>query len=305
MQSSALQGISVAVLGGDDRELVLISSLANQGAQVRAVGFPDLSDFPSVKVLDDPQEAVQGADVVVLPMPGTDDKGAIYATYSPKPLVLTTEVLEHIPSGALVIIGRARPFLREWAARYGFKLVEIAEEEEMAVLNSIPTAEGAIQLAMQELPITLHRSQAFIIGFGRVGQTLARALRGLGARVTAVDINPAALARAFEMGCQPLPAASLAEKIPEAQVIFNTVPDMVLDAQILNRVSREAVIIDLASAPGGTDFKVAQSLGIRALLAPGLPGKVAPKTAGEMLTRVVLRLIRNHLRSAPSARSRR
>lgn len=300
MRSQALAGLTVTVLGGDDRELVLIPALAAQGATVRVAGFPRLPQLEVAELVSDLQQAVRGANVIILPMPGTDDEGVIRAVYSPTKLVLTEETLRCIPRHAVIFIGTARPFLKNWATRYGLKLVEIAEEDEVAVLNSIPTAEGAIQLAMQELATTIHGAQAFVVGFGRIGQTLARGLLGLGARVTAVARKPAALARAYEMGCRPLPFASLPEAIAEAEVIFNTVPAMILDASLLARVSPQGVIIDLASAPGGTDYEAAAALGIKAIFAPGLPGKVAPRTAGEILARVIPRLIREHLGLGPS-----
>lgn len=300
MRSQALAGLTVTVLGGDDRELVLIPALAAQGATVRVVGFPRLPQLEVAELVSDLQQAVRGANVIILPMPGTDDEGVIRAVYSPTKLVLTEETLRCIPRHAVIFIGTARPFLKNWATRYGLKLVEIAEEDEVAVLNSIPTAEGAIQLAMQELATTIHGAQAFVVGFGRIGQTLARGLLGLGARVTAVARKPAALARAYEMGCRPLPFTSLPEAIAEAEVIFNTVPAMILDASLLARVSPQGVIIDLASAPGGTDYEAAAALGIKAIFAPGLPGKVAPRTAGEILARVIPRLIREHLGLGPS-----
>ena len=43
----------------------------------------------------------------------------------------------------------------------------------------MPTAEGAIQLAMEELPITLHGARVLVIGYGRLGRVLADRLAGL------------------------------------------------------------------------------------------------------------------------------
>ena len=40
------------------------------------------------------------------------------------------------------------------------------------------------------------------------------------------------------------------------------------------------LILDLASQPGGTDFGCAKALGLTAIHALALPGKVAPVTAG-------------------------
>ncbi|MGB9886338.1 MAG: dipicolinate synthase subunit DpsA [Moorellales bacterium] len=297
-QSKTLAGLTISVVGGDDRELILIPALVEQGAAVRVVGFPDIS-FPGAVVYGELAPALEGAEVVIFPVPGTDERGQIYAVYSPSPLRLNDEIAARIAPGTLVFIGQARPFLRQWALRYGWKLVETAQEDEVAVLNSVPTAEGAIQLAMQELPITIHGAQALVLGFGRVGQTLARDLLGLGARVTVLDRNPAVLARAFVLGCQPVPLALLPEEVVKAEVIFNTIPALVLDARTLTKVPHRTVIIDLASPPGGTDFEAAARLGLRAILAPGLPGKVAPYTAGTILARVIPRLIRERLGPDP------
>ncbi|MCR4418953.1 MAG: dipicolinate synthase subunit DpsA [Clostridia bacterium] len=294
MQSRLLANLTVSVVGGDDRELILIPALVDHGASVRVVGFPGLS-FRGAVAMADLQAAVQGAHVVIFPTPGTDERGAVHAVYSPSPLLLNEETASRISPGTVVIIGQARPFFQQWALRYGWKLVETAREDEVAILNSIPTAEGAIQLAMQELPITIHGCRALVLGFGRVGQTLAGDLLGLGARVAAADRSPAALARAFAIGCRPVPMAFLADEVADTDVIFNTVPAPVLNARLLARVSSQSLIIDLASPPGGTDFETASRLGIKARLAPGLPGKVAPRTAGDILARVIPRLIRQHL----------
>ena len=54
----------------------------------------------------------------------------------------------------------------------------------------MPTAEGAIQLAMEELPITLHGARVLVIGYGRLGRVLADRLAGLKARVSVAVCRP-------------------------------------------------------------------------------------------------------------------
>jgi dipicolinate synthase subunit A len=103
--------------------------------------------------------------------------------------------------------------------------------------------------------------------------------------------RPEYLARITEMNLIPIPFHELDEALDDADLIFNTVPVQVLSEKMLRKVAPETVIIDLASAPGGTDFRAAKVLGINAVLAPGLPGKVAPKTAGLILARVITRLL--------------
>lgn len=290
-----LEGIRIAVVGGDDRELVLIPELVRQGAQVSVTGFLPCNELVHTRRAVDVKEAVAGVQVVILPMPGTDDRGVIRAVYSTRELVLSEEVVRNLVPDTLILIGTAKPFLREWARRYRLRLREIAEEDEVAILNSIPTAEGAIQMAMEQLPVTIHRSQAYVLGFGRIGQTLARMLQSLGAFTTVVARSHAALARAYEQGHQVLPFQDLSHYIGQAQVVFNTVPALVLTREVLAAAASDVLIIDLASVPGGTDFKAAENMNLKAILAPGLPGKVAPRTAGEILARVIPRLIRQEL----------
>ncbi|MDA8228270.1 MAG: dipicolinate synthase subunit DpsA, partial [Desulfitobacterium hafniense] len=199
------------------------------------------------------------------------------------------------PKKVPVFIGWARPALKSAVEVLGLRLIETANLDELAILNSIPSAEGAIQMAMESTNITIHGSQCFVLGLGRSGWTLARMLNGMGARVTGVARKQPDLARASEMGLRPVHFSDLEDEISKAEIIFNTVPKLILDRVMLEKVAREAVIIDLASIPGGTDFDFAQTLGITARLAPGLPGIVAPKSAGRILAQVYPQLIVRHL----------
>lgn len=293
--SSVLSGLKVAVLGGDDRELILIGELVKMGATVAVAGFPREKvahgAFSVIKV----EEACKEAEVVILPLPGTNSEGVIRAVYADESLVLTEKAIRSIAAKALVIIGSARPYLKEWSEKFGFNLLEVSEMDELAVLNSIPTAEGAIQIAMEETSITIHGSRSCIIGFGRVGITLARTLKAMGAQVTVVARNPGQLARAYEMGCNRADYSQLREIVNNTDVIYNTVPHLVLDQYVLRYANPQLLIIDLATQPGGTDFETANALGLKAILAPGLPGKVAPVFAGRILADVIPRLIISEL----------
>ncbi|NLW07395.1 MAG: dipicolinate synthase subunit DpsA [Clostridia bacterium] len=290
-----LAGIKIAMLGGDDREAILHKELLHLGAEVEAVGVPGVSAGEDYNCHEALLKAVQGAGAIILPVRGIDQEGLIYAPQSQFPLYITWELAAAIPAGTPVLIGVARPLLKEMAAAHGWQLYETADLDEMAILNAIPTAEGALLLAMQELPITLHGSEAFVIGLGRTGFALARVLDGVGARVTVIDRGAADRARAYREGWQAYPFSDMANIIKQADVIFNTVPALVLTESLLAQTKPEVLIIDLASAPGGTDFEAAAALKRKALLAPGLPGKVAPKTAGLILARIYPTLILNSL----------
>jgi len=288
---SILSGIKIAVLGGDERELILVAELVKTGATVVVAGFPREKICHGAFIVNSVEEACRDIEVLILPLPGTNDKGVIRAVYAEQELQLSEKAVASIAKNGLIIIGSARKFLKEWTSKYKLNLLEIVEMDDIAILNSIPTAEGAIQIAMEETDITIHGSKTCVIGFGRVGITMARTLKALGSDVTIVARNPGQLARAYEMGCNRAGYDDLHEIMNHTDIVFNTVPTMVLDSKILKYANPDVLIIDLATQPGGTDFEAANTFGLKAILAPGLPGKVAPVYAGKILAEVIPRLI--------------
>jgi dipicolinate synthase subunit A len=293
-----LDGVRVAILGGDRRELVVADRLAAAGADVRAVGlpWPDPVSYTANRL----EDAVAWADVVVAPVGGTDEVGHIAYTIVaegefPGPR-LTEDVVARMRAGTLLVIGSARPPLEELCARYGVRLVAYRERDEFAILNSIPSAEGAIALAMEASDLTVHGSESAVLGYGRLGTVLASMLRGLGAHTTVVARSQAERARAVAAGHRGVAFPDLPEVAARADMVFNTVPAPVLGQAVLERLDRHAVVIDLASAPGGTDFAAAKRMGVRARLAPGLPGLVAPRTAGDIEADMVLSILAAELR---------
>ena len=161
--------------------------------------------------------------------------------------------------------------------------------EELAVLNAVPTAEGAVQLAMEELPVTLQGSPCLVTGFGRVGSALARLLKAMGARVAVAARTPAARAGAIALGCEALDMHSIGKG--GYAVIFNTVPARVFTADLLKQLDRNTLLIDLASRPGGVDMEAAAALSLKTVWALSLPGRVAPKTAAAAIRHTLLAML--------------
>ncbi len=283
--SSKLKAKKIAFLGGDAREIKLLTCLQDIGADLQVVGTPPrevkAAEVSSVAELD------KKVDAVVAPMTGIDDNYQVKKTFTEQPVKITEEFISQLPLGSKFFIGFAKPKLEEWCKQHKVELVELAALDEVAILNAVPTAEGAIKLAIEKSQITLHRNNSFVLGLGRVGLTLARMLKGLGSITYGVARKPKDLARAREMRLNPVRFADLAAEIEQADFIFNTAPAPVLTEEVLQEADSEVLIIDLASAPGGTDFEAAGKLGIQAELALGLPGKIAPESAGKILAEVI------------------
>lgn len=290
-----LANASVAVLGGDLRQLAVAEAIARQGAQVRTYGLPELPADRGISAAATLREAVLGASVVVLPISGVNPTGRV-ASLSEQPTVyIVDDFWAALAPGALILAGSLPVQAKQAAADAGHRVVEYAEIDEIAILNAIPTAEGALQLALEGLPITIHGSCVFVLGLGRVGLTTARLFKAVGAETWVAANRPALRARAYEMGCRAVTLAELPGEIGRADLVVNTVPALVVTEQLLTLTKPSVYLIDLASAPGGIDFRAAETLNRRAILALGLPGKVAPESAGRILASTLPAIIAKEL----------
>lgn len=294
-----LTGLTIVFLGGDARQIEVINKCIELDASVRLVGFDKLENPPSgVRHEALSSVLLQEADIIVMPVIGCDDNGIIAAPFGSGDLVMKQELFMAIREGALVYTGMAKSLLRRMSREYGFRLIELLDRDDVAIYNSIPTAEGALMMAIQNTDITIHGSTCVVLGIGRTGFTLAKTLQGLGAKIRVGVRREADAARAAVMGWEPFMTRDLTACTSDIDLIFNTIPTMIITAQIISKLPRRTVIIDLASAPGGTDFRFAEKRGIKALLAPGLPGIVAPKTAGIIIANTLCQSITEefHLR---------
>ena len=55
----------------------------------------------------------------------------------------------------------------------------------------------------------------------------------------------------------------------------------------LDDPAKDALLLELASAPGGFDRSLADNIGLRAIAAPGLPGRCAPRRAAELMCEAI------------------
>lgn len=283
--------MTVAVIGGDRRVGEVVCHLQRLGARVRLIAVPWEDRFAGATACHTVEEALTGAAVAVLPVQGAGEDGTVYTEPGVPRVRLTRESLVTLAPGGRILAGIAGAYLRGVCRELGVELVEFREADEFAIMNSIPSAEGAIQMAMEATPVTIFGSRCLVLGFGRTGRSLALLLQGLRARVEVAARCDSHLAWIEVSGHQPVAFAHLAEAASDAEIIFNTVPAPVLTRDVLSRCRRGAVIIDVATAPGGTDWSAAKEFGIKALLAPGLPGKVAPVTAGNIIAKTVVRYL--------------
>lgn len=273
-----LRAKNIWVAGGDPRQAALAALLADDGHSVHTYALERGAGTKCKLSLD----GADRADCVVLPLPAAGADGKLNTPLSADSHELP-EVLDALRPGQLVCAGMAGEGLKRMAEERDLVLRDYFAREELAVLNAIPTAEGAIQIAMEELPITLHDARVLVVGCGRLGKALAPRLRALGARVWVSARRYEQRAAAESMGLGSEGVDHLPDWLCSYDLVFNTVPARILGVEELAALKEGALVIDLASRPGGVDMDAAAALGVRVIWALSLPGKVAPVTSGRYI----------------------
>jgi dipicolinate synthase subunit A len=270
------------VVGGDERQIRLTRLLLQDGHKVYTWGIGQNS-------LKSIEEAVAKAECVIWPLPLLTKAGMLnVADGSYLPDVVT----DSMRNDQIGIGGRIPPWLIEQASENGLTLVDYVKREDFAIANAVPSAEGAVQLAMEQTEHTIHGSDCLIIGFGRIGKVLARMMSCLGANVTVSARKTEDFCWSDAFGYKTADTRDLENVLNSFDIVFNTVPHMVLTDARLARVKPGALIVDLASNPGGVDFEAAKKRGINCRWALALPGRVAPESAAAILRDTIYQIIK-------------
>ena len=173
---------SIAVVGGDLRIVKLIEMLNADGYTVYTYGLEnseDVLNMESVEMCPTIKEAVAASDVVVGPIPLSSDRKNVSAPFGRNNIDLD-EFINEI-KGKHLIAGNIN--IKEKLDANNIAFTDILKREEFVVLNAIATAEGTIQIAMEETQRTIHGTKTLIMGFGRVGKVLSKMLHGIGSEV--------------------------------------------------------------------------------------------------------------------------
>ncbi|KGX93123.1 dihydrofolate reductase [Pontibacillus halophilus JSM 076056 = DSM 19796] len=287
-----LTGYTIAIIGGDARQLEVIRRLSEWDASLYLVGFDQLDHgFTGAKQVELDDIEPDQLDAIVLPVPGTNLEGHVDTIFSNQTVQLTEEWVGKTKEQCVLFTGITNDYLTKLSNEQKRKLIPLFDRNDVAIYNSIPTVEGTIMMAIQHTDYTIHSSKVIVLGLGRVGMSVARSFHALGADVSVGARQTEDLARVYEMGLKPFPLHSLKDAVADCDMVINTIPAQVVTAAVIQHMPSHTLILDLASKPGGTDFRYAEKRGIKALLAPGLPGIVAPKTAGNILATVVSQIL--------------
>ncbi len=262
----------ITIIGGDNRLKLVKEALVKEGYAVDTYGL-----------YEDDVATIYTSEVIVFPVPTTKDSKTVFAPLTSKKILLD-EISEEINQEQLIL-----------SCNYNFenkRCIDYGSLDSYALLNSVPTAEGAIKIAIENTAFTLWKSKVLVIGYGRVGKILADRLKALGAFVTVSARKPADFAMISSLGFCYIHTAEIEQNLSDFDIIFNTVDVTVISEAALKKCKAH-LLIDLSSK-GGFHLETAKKCGIKAIKAPGLPGIIAPKTAAEILSNTITTIINTY-----------
>jgi dipicolinate synthase subunit A len=278
-----MQRIKYLIAGGDMRSFYLAELLKNEYHLVEIYGFDKIISKIKNKNLT---QMIDDVDVIICGIPLASTGGLLNMPFLEDSIPINT-LIDLIPEDAIFIAGKIEKDAREKLEERNILYIDLLEREEMAVLNAIPAAEGAVEHIIRATPRTIHNSKILILGYGRIGKVLARILSGFGADVWVGARKYQDLSWIEVNGHKPVHTQDLERYVTDMNVIINTVPNRIVTADILNKIRNDCYLLDLASKPGGIDFEYAQKLNIKFDWALSLPGKVAPLTAAEIIKKTI------------------
>ena len=282
--------MNICVIGGDSRILELIKIFEKEKYKLNLYGLEGCSELSEHEHFNEMRKAIESSELVITSIPLSKNGKSINSSYSTKD-ILIEEFFETVKNKK-IITGNITDEIKKYIKlENNNEIIDILKFEELTVLNAIPTAEGAIQIAMEKSKITLHGSNCLILGFGRIGKILSKMLLGIGANVYCEARKQHDIAWIKTYGYNAINLEELDKYLNKFDFIFNTIPYLILDKNRLNLLKTDCVLIDLASKPGGIDFEEANKLNLETEWALALPGKVAPKSSANYIYQIIKQII--------------
>lgn len=281
-----------AILGGDGRQAVIASGLAQKGHRVSCFGVDGkLIPISGCEICTNVDKAMSGADFAILPLPVSKDRFHI-SSVSQK--IELGEIGRLAQKNGSLLLGGMVPFeLHRICKELNVEITDYYTRESLQIKNALPSAEGSLMIAMEHTDTTVQGMRALVCGYGRIGKILAQLLRKLGASVTVAARRDETLCEIGMSGFDPvkIDSSNALSKASECDVIFNTVPNIIFTERIVKNIKNSPLYIEIASAPGGIDVSAARDVGIEIIYAPSLPGRYAPRSAGSYVLETIYEIL--------------
>lgn len=270
---------NISIIGGDRRNSILSELLEKNGFCIHTYGVESKNSSSF-------QECVSKSKYIVTAMPFSNDGVNIYAPTTGQSIRI--QEFTESSKNKVIIGGKFSDSQVAEFEKSGNIVIDLMKDEELAQKNVIPTVEGIVKIIIENTDVTIDASNIAVLGFGRIGKRLSKILKMMGANVYCVDNKKEEVAN-IELSGYNVIENICADEVFD--VVINTVPKMIIGEKELTKLGKDTLIIDVASKPGGVDYKYANKNNYRVIQALGIPGKIAPVTAAKYIQEIVKKVI--------------
>lgn len=278
--------MKVLFLGGDKRQVEIINHLKERGHNIDVIGYNQAVFSEDIIKLELEQVKIDEYNVVIFPVSGVKEDFSVVSDFNHDKIILKRDFLNGLNKKALVFTGIKTETLNEMLDVVQHDVIALMDDNDIKKQNSIPTVEGIIGDLIYNTDYTISGSNIFILGYGNVGRPLTEKLKALGADLTigVIQYEEYKELTQNDINCIYTNNKFLMENVMSgSDIVINTVPELIINKDYLEALNKDAYVLDISSHPHGVDFDSANDLKIKNKLLLGIPGKVAPKTAGLIL----------------------
>ncbi len=276
---------SIAVLGGDKRQLAAAKILNEHFNKVGIWGFSFAECEPLNPI--NPDE-IKNYDAVLLPLPVSKDGTNLFSVCKEKITLKSLALLTG--ENKTVFAGNADKEFVNLLVKKGCNVFDYYNNQDSIIKNAVLTAQGTLSVILNNIDRSVFELKFAVTGYGKTAQAICFLLHSMGVDVTVFARDKLQRTKTQSRLIKAFPLSEINERAGEYDVFINTVPAMIFSSDIIKKMRKSTLIVDIASAPFGTDFSAAESMGIKAITAPGLPGKATPVSAGRIIAEAVISL---------------
>ena len=279
------------ILGGDKRQEYMALDLLNKGFEISCFGLFKDFENEDIKILNSSDfiKALSSFDAIILPLPTSRDNINVF---SQNEKISLDFLLQNVRREQAIFAGMMSEEYKSKFFKKGIRVFDYFEREDLKIKNAYPTAQGVLKIILDNEPICLNRLKCLVTGCGKTAQTIALMLKNLGSDVTIAARKCGDLAWAQNNKMNGIYLKDLPKNKLDFDVAINTVPSLILTDEVIANLNKNCLLIEIASKPYGIDFEASEKHKINCIIAGSLPGKTAPKTAGEIISDTIFYMIR-------------
>lgn len=281
------------IMGGDERIAELAEIFVQKKYIVSSYGIKKSVISKAIREYENIDKAIEDNDIIIGPIPFAVRENILNSKYFEVPIAIDC-LLGKIAKNKILFGGAFNKNTKDIIKNYDIKYFDYNEDESFQIFNAIATAEGTIGIVINETNKTIFNSNILILGYGRIGKILSKYLKALGANTFVEARKDSDLTWIYTDKLVPIYIEDLKLNIDKMDIIINTIPSLIINKQIANEINKNALVIDLASKPGGIDFEYCKARGIKTIQALGIPGKTAYKSAANYIFDTIIKTL-NHI----------